>query len=41
MSADKMVEIDNSALKKRLSDNQIAFDDRVMKKYKGIFFKSP
>ena len=39
MSADKMVEIDNSALKKRLSDNQIVFDDRVMKKYKGIFFK--
>ena len=27
------------ALKKRLADNRIAFDDRVMKKYKGVFFK--
>ena len=27
------------ALKKRLTENRIAFDDRVMKKYKGVFFK--
>ena len=39
MSDDKMVELDNSALNKRLSDNQIAFVDRVMKKYMGVFFK--
>ena len=29
------------ALKKRLTDNRIAFDDRIMKKYKGVFFKRP
>lgn len=29
------------ALKKRLADNRIAFDDRVMKKNKGVFFKRP
>lgn len=27
------------ALKKRLTDNRITFDDRVIKKYKGVFFK--
>lgn len=27
------------ALKKRLTENRIAFDDRVMNKYKGVFFK--
>ena len=29
------------ALTRHLTDNRIAFDDRVMKKYKGIFFKRP
>ena len=29
------------ALKKRLTDNRIAFNDRVMNKYKGVFFKRP
>ena len=29
------------APKKRLTDNRIAFDDRIMKKYKGVFFKRP
>ena len=29
------------ALTRRLTDNRIVFDDRVMKKYKGVFFKRP
>lgn len=36
-----MDELILKALKKRLADNRIAFDDRVMKKYRGVFFKRP